>query len=81
MIIKPAFPCYCFLKFFRFKYFFNILEDVWVCNLAVSQMHRLGNMTTNETGDLRSAGVVQVLDVSLNVGCNTKGLKSFSTNY
>lgn len=32
---------------------------------------RLGNMTTNETGDLRSAGVVQVLDV----GC---GVASFS---
>lgn len=32
---------------------------------------RLGNMMTNETGDLRSAGVVQVLDV----GC---GVASFS---
>jgi len=32
---------------------------------------RLGNMTTNSTGDLRSAGVVQVLDV----GC---GVASFS---
>ena len=32
---------------------------------------RLGNMTTNSTGDLHSAGVVQVLDV----GC---GVASFS---
>ena len=32
---------------------------------------RMGNMTTNNTGDLRSAGVVQVLDV----GC---GVASFS---
>ncbi|XP_043725191.1 probable methyltransferase PMT6 [Telopea speciosissima] len=38
---------------------------------ASEYIQRLGNMTTNETGDLRSAGVVQVLDV----GC---GVASFS---
>ncbi|XP_010273272.1 PREDICTED: probable methyltransferase PMT7 [Nelumbo nucifera] len=38
---------------------------------APEYIQRLGNMTTNETGDLRSAGVVQVLDV----GC---GVASFS---
>ncbi|PKA61753.1 putative methyltransferase PMT7 [Apostasia shenzhenica] len=38
---------------------------------AAEYIERLGNMTTNETGDLRSAGVVQVLDV----GC---GVASFS---
>ncbi|KAM7269960.1 hypothetical protein ACFE04_029174 [Oxalis oulophora] len=38
---------------------------------ASEYIERLGNMTTNETGDLRSAGVVQVLDV----GC---GVASFS---
>ncbi|GAV73938.1 Methyltransf_29 domain-containing protein [Cephalotus follicularis] len=38
---------------------------------ASEYIERLGNLTTNETGDLRSAGVVQVLDV----GC---GVASFS---
>ncbi|KAK2970388.1 hypothetical protein RJ640_011937, partial [Escallonia rubra] len=38
---------------------------------ASEYIERLGNMTTNETGDLRSAGVFQVLDV----GC---GVASFS---
>ncbi|KAJ4979591.1 hypothetical protein NE237_010371 [Protea cynaroides] len=38
---------------------------------ASEYIQRLGNMTTNETGDLHSAGVVQVLDV----GC---GVASFS---
>ncbi|XP_050229057.1 probable methyltransferase PMT7 [Mercurialis annua] len=38
---------------------------------AEEYIQRLGNMTTDETGDLRSAGVVQVLDV----GC---GVASFS---
>ncbi|CAN8269501.1 unnamed protein product [Cochlearia groenlandica] len=38
---------------------------------AAEYIHRLGNMATNETGDLRSAGVVQVLDV----GC---GVASFA---
>ncbi|PKI42040.1 hypothetical protein CRG98_037493 [Punica granatum] len=38
---------------------------------APEYIQRLGNMTTNETGDLRSAGVVQILDV----GC---GVASFS---
>lgn len=38
---------------------------------AAEYIQRLGNMTTNETGDLRTAGVVQVLDV----GC---GVASFS---
>ncbi|CAM8880799.1 unnamed protein product [Rhodiola kirilowii] len=38
---------------------------------ASEYIERLGNMTTNEKGDLRSAGVVQVLDV----GC---GVASFS---
>ncbi|KAF9595161.1 hypothetical protein IFM89_037590 [Coptis chinensis] len=38
---------------------------------APEYIQRLGNMTTNETGDLRSAGVVTVLDV----GC---GVASFS---
>ncbi|KAI3772661.1 hypothetical protein L6452_03851 [Arctium lappa] len=38
---------------------------------ATEYIERLGNMTTNETGDLRSAGVYQVLDV----GC---GVASFS---
>uniref|UniRef100_A0A2P2JNN8 Methyltransferase n=1 Tax=Rhizophora mucronata TaxID=61149 RepID=A0A2P2JNN8_RHIMU len=38
---------------------------------ASEYIERLGNMATNETGDLRSAGVVQVLDV----GC---GVASFS---
>ncbi|CAN6333276.1 unnamed protein product [Urochloa humidicola] len=38
---------------------------------ASEYIERLGNMTTNSTGDLRSAGVVQVLDV----GC---GVASFS---
>ncbi|KAK4748882.1 hypothetical protein SAY87_015468 [Trapa incisa] len=38
---------------------------------APEYIQRLGNMTTNEMGDLRSAGVVQVLDV----GC---GVASFS---
>ncbi|XP_020274387.1 probable methyltransferase PMT7 [Asparagus officinalis] len=38
---------------------------------ASEYIERLGNMTTNETGDLRTAGVVQVLDV----GC---GVASFS---
>ncbi|KAF6167544.1 hypothetical protein GIB67_031745 [Kingdonia uniflora] len=38
---------------------------------ASEYIQRLGNMTTNETGDLRSAGVYQVLDV----GC---GVASFS---
>lgn len=38
---------------------------------ATEYIERLGNMTTNQTGDLRSAGVVQVLDV----GC---GVASFS---
>ncbi|XP_042518204.1 probable methyltransferase PMT7 [Macadamia integrifolia] len=38
---------------------------------ASEYIQRLGNMTTNETGDLRSAGVAQVLDV----GC---GVASFS---
>ncbi|XVE61043.1 hypothetical protein DITRI_Ditri06bG0008700 [Diplodiscus trichospermus] len=38
---------------------------------AAEYIQRLGNMITNETGDLRSAGVVQVLDV----GC---GVASFS---
>lgn len=38
---------------------------------AAEYIQRLGNMTTNESGDLRSAGVVQVLDV----GC---GVASFS---
>ncbi|MCL7030254.1 hypothetical protein MKW94_028605 [Papaver nudicaule] len=38
---------------------------------ASEYIERLGNMTTNETGDLRSAGVSQVLDV----GC---GVASFS---
>ncbi|GAB2221641.1 hypothetical protein Drorol1_Dr00012826 [Drosera rotundifolia] len=40
-------------------------------NGASEYIQRLGNMATNETGDLRSAGVVQVLDV----GC---GVASFS---
>ncbi|KAL1330493.1 hypothetical protein HN51_047728 [Arachis hypogaea] len=40
-------------------------------NGASEYIQRLGNMITNETGDLRSAGVVQVLDV----GC---GVASFS---
>ncbi|XP_054803754.1 probable methyltransferase PMT7 [Prosopis cineraria] len=34
---------------------------------APEYIQRLGNMTTNETGDLRSAGVVQVLDVGCGV--------------
>lgn len=38
---------------------------------ATEYIERLGNMITNETGDLRSAGVYQVLDV----GC---GVASFS---
>ncbi|KAG7581085.1 putative S-adenosyl-L-methionine-dependent methyltransferase [Arabidopsis suecica] len=38
---------------------------------AAEYIQRLGNMMTNETGDLRSAGVVQVLDV----GC---GVASFA---
>lgn len=38
---------------------------------APEYIQRLGNMTTNETGDLRSAGVSQVLDI----GC---GVASFS---
>ncbi|CAL9106000.1 unnamed protein product [Musa acuminata var. zebrina] len=38
---------------------------------ASEYIERLGNMTTNETGDLRTAGVFQVLDV----GC---GVASFS---
>ncbi|GAB4842721.1 hypothetical protein Ancab_012696 [Ancistrocladus abbreviatus] len=38
---------------------------------ASEYIQRLGNMTTNETGDLRSAGVFQVLDI----GC---GVASFS---
>ncbi|PPE02386.1 hypothetical protein GOBAR_DD00574 [Gossypium barbadense] len=38
---------------------------------AAEYIQRLGNITTDETGDLRSAGVVQVLDV----GC---GVASFS---
>ncbi|CAN1338271.1 Probable methyltransferase PMT7 [Linum perenne] len=38
---------------------------------APEYIQRLGNLTTNETGDLRSAGVFQVLDV----GC---GVASFS---
>lgn len=38
---------------------------------ASEYIERLGNMTTDETGDLRTAGVVQVLDV----GC---GVASFS---
>jgi len=38
---------------------------------ASEYIERMGNMTTNNTGDLRSAGVVQVLDV----GC---GVASFS---
>ncbi|XP_010464686.1 PREDICTED: probable methyltransferase PMT6 [Camelina sativa] len=38
---------------------------------ASEYIQRLGNMMTNETGDLRSAGVVQVLDV----GC---GVASFA---
>ncbi|KAL0911006.1 hypothetical protein M5K25_019106 [Dendrobium thyrsiflorum] len=38
---------------------------------ATEYIERLGNMTTNETGDLRSTGVVQVLDI----GC---GVASFS---
>lgn len=38
---------------------------------AAEYIQRLGNMITNETGDLRSAGVFQVLDV----GC---GVASFS---
>ncbi|OAY82033.1 putative methyltransferase PMT6 [Ananas comosus] len=38
---------------------------------AAEYIERLGNMTTDETGDLRTAGVVQVLDV----GC---GVASFS---
>ncbi|WVY97785.1 hypothetical protein V8G54_029936 [Vigna mungo] len=38
---------------------------------ASEYIQRLGHMITNETGDLRSAGVVQVLDV----GC---GVASFS---
>ncbi|KAG4216205.1 hypothetical protein ERO13_A01G226900v2 [Gossypium hirsutum] len=38
---------------------------------AAEYIQRLGNMATDETGDLRSAGVVQVLDV----GC---GVASFS---
>ncbi|CAI9297671.1 unnamed protein product [Lactuca saligna] len=38
---------------------------------ASEYIERLGNMTTNETGDLRSSGVYQVLDV----GC---GVASFS---
>ncbi|KAK6127297.1 hypothetical protein DH2020_038960 [Rehmannia glutinosa] len=38
---------------------------------ASEYIQRLGNMTTNETGDLQSAGVFQVLDV----GC---GVASFS---
>ncbi|KQK06572.1 probable methyltransferase PMT7 [Brachypodium distachyon] len=38
---------------------------------ALEYIERLGNMTTNSTGDLSSAGVVQVLDV----GC---GVASFS---
>ncbi|CAK7342726.1 unnamed protein product [Dovyalis caffra] len=40
-------------------------------NGAADYIERLGNMVTDETGDLRSAGVVQVLDV----GC---GVASFS---
>lgn len=40
-------------------------------NGASEYIQRLGNMATNETGDLRSAGVVQVLDV----GC---GVASFA---
>ncbi|KAL7092913.1 hypothetical protein ACP275_11G011100 [Erythranthe tilingii] len=40
-------------------------------NGASEYIQRLGNMTTNETGDLHSAGVFQVLDV----GC---GVASFS---
>ncbi|KAI3801309.1 hypothetical protein L1987_29413 [Smallanthus sonchifolius] len=39
---------------------------------AAEYIERLGNMTTNETGDLRSSGVYQVLDV----GC---GVASFSS--
>ncbi|GLJ12749.1 hypothetical protein SUGI_0197100 [Cryptomeria japonica] len=38
---------------------------------ASDYIHRLGNMTTNGTGDLQAAGVVQVLDV----GC---GVASFA---
>ncbi|KAK9055515.1 hypothetical protein SSX86_026598 [Deinandra increscens subsp. villosa] len=38
---------------------------------ATEYIERLGNMTTNETGDLRTSGVYQVLDV----GC---GVASFS---
>ncbi|KAJ0590889.1 putative S-adenosyl-L-methionine-dependent methyltransferase [Helianthus annuus] len=38
---------------------------------ATEYIERLGNMTTNETGDLRSSGIYQVLDV----GC---GVASFS---
>ncbi|CAI9099724.1 OLC1v1036586C1 [Oldenlandia corymbosa var. corymbosa] len=38
---------------------------------APEYIQRLGNMTTNDTGDLRSAGVYQVLDI----GC---GVASFS---
>lgn len=34
---------------------------------ALEYIQRLGNMTTNETGDLRNAGVFQVLDVGCGV--------------
>ncbi|KAL3534530.1 hypothetical protein ACH5RR_002991 [Cinchona calisaya] len=37
-------------------------------NGASEYIQRLGNMTTNDTGDLRSAGVYQVLDVGCGVG-------------
>lgn len=40
---------------------------------APEYIERLGNMTTNETGDLRTAGVFQVLDV----GCGVASLSAY----
>ncbi|KAM3339515.1 putative methyltransferase PMT6 [Capsicum galapagoense] len=40
---------------------------------ATEYIERLGNMTTNETGDLRAAGVYQVLDV----GCGVASLSAY----
>jgi hypothetical protein len=50
---------------------FSFVKGFSVDVVFVIDQCRLGNMTTNNTGDLRSAGVVQVLDV----GC---GVASFS---
>lgn len=55
----------------QFNFNFNVWILISVTLIGCSGVCRLGNMITNDSGDLRTAGVVQVLDV----GC---GVSSFS---